>query len=379
MNGRFAMRRLLIFICVAGMILTLPYPMAYAQDKVRAVGMATIYDNAVDIARDKAIDNAQRNAVEEKAGVMINSVTEVENFQVKMDQILSESKGFINSYEIISEGKAGNNYKVQIEADVGTGRLRDRMAAIDLIMVRKSKPRLIMIFSEKAQKDAIAEAAMSRYFMSYGFKLVDADSAKKGKARVGIQNLSNDPKEVTRIAQNYGAEVVILCKVEVVAKSYKMSDVKMGDIEVTSNDVTVSGKVINGDTGEVIATDSKTRKGNVKLAVEDAAKDLARVMKDEILERWSSELTNVATVKLEVSGLNSYRDLSRFKELLALKVKGYRQHHQRSYANGEVEMDVEIKGNTQSLADDLAAIALGSRKIKILKITQNKIEARLLP
>ena len=373
------MRRLLIFIYAVSMILTFSFPVAHAQDKVRAVGMATIYDNAIDIARDKALENAQRNAVEEKVGVMITSVTEVENFQVKMDQILSESKGFINSYEIISEGKAGNNYKVQIEADVGTGRLRDRMDAIDLIMARKSKPRLIMIFSEKAQKDAIAEAAMSRYFLSYGFKLVDAGSVKKGKVRGGIQTLGSDPKEVTRIAQNYGAEIVILCKVEVVTKSYKMSDVKMGNIEVTSNDVTVSGKVINGDTGEVIATDSKTRKGEIKFAVEDAAKDLARGMKEEILERWSSELTNVATVKLEVSGLNSYRDLSRFKELLALKVKGFRQQHQRSYANGEVELDVEIKGNTQSLADDMAAIALGSRKIRILKITQNKIEAKLLP
>jgi hypothetical protein len=373
------MRRLLFSIVAVGMILTFFFPVAHAQDKVRTVGMATIYDNAVDIARDKAIENAQRNAVEEKVGVMITSVTEVENFQIKMDQILSESKGFINSYEIISEGKSGNNYKVQIEADVGTGRLKDRMAAIDLIMARKSKPRLIMIFSEKAQKDAIAEAAMSRYFLSYGFKLVDADSVRKGKARAGINTPDSDPKEVARIAQNYGAEVVILCKVEVVTKSYKMSDVKMGDIEVTSNVVTVSGKVMNGDTGELIATDSKTRKGDVKVAVEDAAKDLARQMKEEILERWSSELTNVATVKLEVSGLNSYRDLSRFKEQLALKVKGFRQLHQRSYANGEVEVDVEIKGNTQSLADDMAAIVLGSRKIKILKITQNKIEARLLP
>jgi len=373
------MRRLLIFICVAGIILTFSFPVAHAQDKVRAVGMATIYDNAVDIARDKAIDNAQRNAVEEKAGVMITSATEVENFQVKMDQILSESKGFINSYEIISEGKKGNNYRVEIEADIGAGRLKDRMTAVDLIMARKSKPRLIMIFSEKAQKDAIAEAAMAKYFLSYGFKVVDADSARKGKVRGGLQTAGSDPKELARIAQNYGAEVVILCKVEVVTKSYKMSDVKMGDIEVTSNNVTVSGKVINGDTGEVIATDSKTKKGDIKVAVEDAAKDLARGMKEEILERWSSELTNVATVKLEVSGLNSYRDLSRFKELLAAKLKGFRQLHQRSYANGEVEVDVEIKGNTQGVADDMAAIALGSRKIKILRITQNKIEAKLLP
>jgi len=90
-------------------------------------------------------------------------------------------------------------------------------------------------------------------------------------------------------------------------------------------------------------------------------------------------LTNVATVKVEVSGLHAYRDLLRFKELLAAKVKGFRQLHQRSYAGGELEVDIELKGNTQSLADDMAAITIGSRKIKILKITQNRVEARFAP
>ncbi|HUH66861.1 MAG TPA: flagellar assembly protein T N-terminal domain-containing protein [Syntrophales bacterium] len=369
------MRKTLVIVYALVMFLTLPLFPSYAQDKVKAMGMATIYDNAVDIARDKAIENAQRNAVEEKAGVMITSVTEVENFQVKMDQLLSDSKGFINSYGIISEGRVGNNYKVTIEADIGTGRLKDRMAAVDLIMTRKSRPRLIVIMSEKAQKDAIAEAAIAKYFMSNGFKVVDSDSVKKGKVR----DLEGDRKEVAKIAQMYGAEIAILCKVEVVSKAYKMSDVKMGDIEVTSNDVTVSGKVINGDTGEVIATDSKMRKGELTTAVDDAAKELARGMKEELLERWSSEVTNVATVKVEVSGLHAYRDLLRFKELLAAKVKGFRQLYQRSYAGGELEVDIELKGNTQSLADDMAAIAIGSRKIKILKITQNKVEAKFAP
>lgn len=371
------MKKMVLFITVAGLslIFSLFTAYAYAQDKIRVVGMATIHEDAIDIARDKAIDNAQRNAVEEKVGVMITSFSEIENFQVKMDQILSESKGFINSYKIISEGREGNNYKVTIEADVVVGRLKDRMTAIDLIMTRKSKPRLMMIFSEKARKDAIAEAAMAKYFLSHGFKLVDADSVKKNRGQERFQALSNDRKEVSNIARRYGAEVVILGKVEIITKSFKM-----GDVEVSSNEVTVSGKVINGDTGEVIATDSKTRKGDINVTAEEAAKDLAKGMKEEILERWSSELTNVATVKLEVSGLNTFKELSRFKELLAAEVKGFRQMHQRSYShtNGEVELDVEIKGNTQSLADDVAAIKMNGRKIKILEITQNKIEAKVL-
>ena len=45
----------------------------YAQNRIRAEGMATIHSNFVDIARDKALENAQRNSVEKAMGVMISS------------------------------------------------------------------------------------------------------------------------------------------------------------------------------------------------------------------------------------------------------------------------------------------------------------------
>ncbi|NTW15948.1 MAG: hypothetical protein HGA41_00595 [Syntrophaceae bacterium] len=368
------MKKLIFIIVATALSLLFSIFDAHAQDKIRAVGMATIHKGAIDIARDKAIENAQRNAVEEKVGVMITSVSEIENYQVKLDQILSESKGFINSYKVISEKRQGKNYKVTIEADIGVGRLKDRMSAIDLIMLRKSKPRLMFLFSDRAQKDAIAEASMTKYFIAQGFKVIDADSVKKIKGVEELRSLTSDRTSIKKIAQSYGAEIVILCKVEVVTRSFKM-----GDVEISTNEVTVSGKVINGDTGEVIATDSKVRKGEVKLTAEEAATDLAKVVKEQILERWSSELTNVATVTLEVSGLKSYHELSRFKDLLSAEVKGVKQVFQRSYRDGEAELDIEIKGNTQGLADDIAAMTMNGKTIKIVNITQNKIEAKLVP
>ena len=369
-----SMKKSFFIAPVISMLLVILCISVHAQDKVRVTGMATIHGGAVDIARDKAIDNAQRNAVEEKVGVMITSFSEVENFQVKVDQILSESKGFINTYRVLSEGREGDTYKVTIEADVGMGKLKERMEAIALIMVRKSKPRLMLIFSDNAQKDAIAEAAMARYFIAQGFTIVDAHLVKKSKDAEALKSLVNDRQEVARLARSHGAEVVILGKVEVTSRSFKM-----GDIEVSSHEVTASGKVVNGDTGEIIATDSRSKKGEMKITTEEVARDLARQMKDEIIERWSSELTNVATVKLIVSGLRTYRDLSRFKELLATSIKGYKQMHQRSYSHGEVELDMEIRGNTQGVADDLETISLNGRKIQIREITHNKIEAKLQP
>jgi hypothetical protein len=361
------MRRFLFFLII--LICFLPPAAATGQDRVRAEGMASIAGNRVDIARDRAIDSAQRNAVERVVGVMVTGSTEVENFQVKMDRILSESKGFITSYKIVKEERAGDVYAVTIDAVVETGRLKDRLEAAQLIMARKSKPRLMILFSEQAQKDAIAEAAMVRYFMSQGFKLVDAGVARKNREVQALHD-SADRQQMTGIAQRYGAEVLILGRVEASSKSFKM-----GDVEVQSSEVAVSGKVVNGDTGEILASDSRSRKGEFKSVTEGAAVELAKQMKGEILERWSSELTNTVTVKLVVSGLHNYNDLSRFKDILNTQIRGLKELQQRSYARGQVELDLEVKGNTQNVADDLSAITLNQKKVSILEITQNLIKA----
>jgi hypothetical protein len=381
------MKRMVMFAVVAGLLCWVPG--ASAQTKIRAEGMSVISNNRVDIAREKALDGALRSAVEKVVGVMVTSTSEVENFELKMDRILSESKGFINTYMIISENRQGDQFNVIIEADVGRERLKDRLQAINLIMARKSKPRLMLMFAEKAQKDAIAEAAMSRYFMGKGFKLIDAQSLPRERSG----ELPQDPKSVSRLAGQYGAEIVMIGAVDAATSSFNV-----GGIEIHSNKVTVSVKVINGDTGEVITTDSRGgaapgMKGDIKKITEEAAEKLARQMMEEVLEKWSAELTNAVTVKLIVSGLDSYEALLQFKDLLSTEVKGFKEVQQRSYQRGEAELDVELRGNSRSLADDLTSMSLNQKnvkiqgmtttlnqkKVKILGITANRVDAKVQP
>jgi hypothetical protein len=365
------MKKMVIFAVFA--VLLCSVPMVSAQTKIRSEGMAVILNDRVDIARDKALDGALRSAVEKVVGVMVSSTSEVENFQLKLDRILSESKGFISNYKIISEKRQGDQFEVVIEAEVGRERLKDRLEAINLIISRKAKPRLMLLFTERAQKDAVAEAAMSRYFMGKGFKLIDAELLR----RQGGGNLPQDPKSVSRLAGQYGAEIVMIGAVDAATTSFNV-----GGIEMHSNKVTVSVKVINGDTGEIITTDSKGgsapgMKGDVKKITEEAAEKLARQMMEEVLEKWSSELTNTVTVKLVVTGLDSYETLQQFKDLLSTEVKGFKEVHQRAYRRGEAELDVEIRGNSRSLADDLMAMTLNRKKVKILGITANRVDAGL--
>ena len=72
-----------IFILMMCCLFTIPaFFAAHAQKIVQAQGTASIMKHFVAIARDRAIEDAQRLAVEQAVGVMISNETLVENYQV---------------------------------------------------------------------------------------------------------------------------------------------------------------------------------------------------------------------------------------------------------------------------------------------------------
>jgi hypothetical protein len=350
-----------------------------AQTKVQAQGMATIHKNLVDIARSKAIDEAQRSAVERVVGVMISSSTEVENYQVKLDSILSESQGFINTYKVIQEEREGDQYRVTIEADVGVDRLKDKMEAFNMIMSRQSRPRLLVLIGHGKKKDDIAESAMVTYFLSKGFKMVDVEAAKGALARINLEAITEDPAAAAKVGHRYGAEVLIVGRSE-----SSTSPFSIGNVEMKFNKVNVSAKAMKVDTAEIIATDSDTKSGPgmedvLKTMTTEASEKVARTLADRIVDKWSYELTNTVTVKLVASGLKSRRELEKFKSLLSKEVKGVKEVNQRRYHGGRAELDMEVRGNTQGVADDVEAMTLNGKAVKVVEITPNRIEVKIGP
>ena len=373
------MRRHILILGFSFFFTLAAFNSAHGQKIVQAQGTAAIHKGFVDIARDRAISDGQRRVVEQAVGVLIKNETLVENYQVISDKILSQSKGYIQSYEVISEEREGAIYKVTIQAKVSTGHLKNDLEAIHLIIDRKSKPRLMIIFSEKAQKDFIAETSMEKYFLSKGFKLVDSETVRKNLEYESIKSLAVDPKAAERIGHRFGAEVIVLCSVETSSNPFKV-----GDIEMYSNSTTVSAKVINVDTSNIITTGSETKrlpgiKGFIQLTTEQASEMLASRLMDDIVKQWSSELTNWVEVKLFASGFQSYDELNSFKDLLTREVRGIKEIRQRSYAQGRVELEVDLRGDTQGLANDLARLDLNGRTIEIYEITQNRVEIKLSP
>lgn len=85
--------------------LLIPFYAVYGSsgNVVEVEGFASIIDGRKDQARENALNNAFRRAVEQAVGVMVDSDSMVVNAELLNDRIYSKSTGYIKKYNIINE------------------------------------------------------------------------------------------------------------------------------------------------------------------------------------------------------------------------------------------------------------------------------------
>ena len=86
------------------------------------------------ITKEEAINNGLREAVEMYTGALVYGVTDVENYQLQKDQIISASLGYVKNYKITKTSKIDNlilvTMDVTLSEDKITGILRDNIKLI---------------------------------------------------------------------------------------------------------------------------------------------------------------------------------------------------------------------------------------------------------
>lgn len=81
--------------------------------KIRIVVVEGVGDSS-----ENAVKDAQRNAVNQVVGVLIDAKVMVKNDKLIEDKILTFSNGFVKTSKVISQNKSGKLFKVKIEAVV---------------------------------------------------------------------------------------------------------------------------------------------------------------------------------------------------------------------------------------------------------------------
>ncbi len=384
------------YCMIFALLLLSAHPVSAQETKtVSAEGVAAVQQNAVDIARDAAIEDAQKRAVEQAIGIMIDSQTQVENYQVISDKILSQIKGYITRYNVTGETRDGVLLRVHITAEVSLGKLSDDLSAIGVLMSQMHKPRTMIMIAEQnlgeelnawwlephgAQADlGVVENSFMDKFTEKGFTFIDHQTASREihvTAAYRVQNLS--AAQARTLANQADAEVVIIGKA--VAKLY--GEVGGGLKSVQAD---LSAKAVRTDTGQVIAATTQHAAG-VHIAETsagaEALRKVANLAADDLMTKilavYSKETGGTRPVNITITGL-SKTQFVKFKDVLRNQVRGIKDLHERSFSNSTAKIEVDSKSSAQTLSDALALTDFGTFSVEVVNSTANTLELKVAP
>jgi hypothetical protein len=379
-----------IMILVLALLVVASAARSQETKTVTAEGVAGIQGGAKDIARDAALEDAQKRAVEQAIGILIDSQTQVENYQLISDKILSQTKGYITRYNIAGETVEDTLLRVRINAEVSLGKLTDDLSGIGILLGQMHKPRTIIMIAEQnigrewsawwwgQQSDmSVAENTILDVFTQKGFEFIDHDAAEKNirvTAAYKVQDLTVD--QARTLGSQADAEVVIVGKA--VAKLY--GDIGGGMKSVQAD---LSARAIRTDTGQVLASVT-THAAAVHItpetagieALKKAAKAAADQMAEKILAVYSKEAGGTRSVNLTVTGLNKTQFV-KFKDVLRNQVRSIKDLHERSFSGNTAKMSVDCKGSAQSLSDELLLRDFGAFAVEVVGSTANSLELKV--
>jgi len=360
---------------------------------VQVIGAGSITYGDVAAARDRAIADAQRKAVEQCLGTFIDAQTKVENYMVVEDRILNWTRGYVQNYRIMSEyKKTPELYEVQMEATVDMADLSKDVNAVENLIQSMGNPRVMFVIDEQNIGESFnryhyfevnmtaSETAMMNRFMGKNFQVVDPATVRQNKERDAVlAAINGDAKAAVALAAATNAEVVVTGKaIAKVAEGVNLGGMRSCQANLTA-------RVIDADVGTVLATGSKhaayphiDEVTGGTMAIEKAANALADELIAKILEKWRSKFYEANTVKLLVTGLTSFAEASSFKNSLQFVARGVKNVFQRNVAGGTAEFDVMISGNADQLARELDQRKIGEFALDVTGATANKVTLRAM-
>lgn len=355
--------------------------------EVTAQGRATIFADQAQ-ARDQAIQDALRKAVKQAVGMFLTSETEVHNFQLVKDDILTKTQGYVQRYDIASEGPQGDTYYATVHAWVKTTPLKDDLAALGVLMAAKDNPRVLLCITEVTPGDGnkywwggygglmVAENTMANELAKKEFIIVDRTTAPPPDISVG-PSLSD--RQAVKFGKHYDAEVVLVGKAVVSGGSHvgRYSGVDMRSFSCTMSVRAVrvgNGRVIASNTATAAAVQMDLTRG-VHDAMKKAATQMAERLGNEIIALYGKEVSAATMITMLVRGL-SYGDYVLFRGQMTRFVRVAERVHHRRYSGGVGYMDVEVTGNADDLAAALATQGLQSFAVEVTDVGSDKIEVQ---
>lgn len=350
-----------------------------APSQVEAEGYAAIVGGRKDQAREAALQNAFRRAVEQVVGVAVESRTVVRDSELLNDKIFSKSRGFIKTYKIIAERAETDAYRVTVSASVSRYRLEKELDNVGLLIRKLGKPRVAIVVMEQngdgaAAPGGVVETSLSGSLAKRGYALVDRQ-AMLAVEREAAKGQGDQTDAVVRAAANGGAEVVII------GQANARHGTAVGGTSFRPVQASVTLRAVEVDSGELLATVTSTQQAlNVNPsaagteALQKAAVELSEQLNRQMVAAWNKKLTGLRTLRMTVAGL-PFAEVQRLKDALKEQMGQVENVHERGYRDQQLRLDLEVTGGTRAVIDELATLDLGGSRLKISGFSAGHVQS----
>jgi hypothetical protein len=362
------------FIRLASLLILLAVP-AFTQQQM---GDITVDAEGIGISREDALLKAKREAVETGIGTVLISQTEIKNYELQKDVILTRTLGSVTSYELLEEiRKPEKTVFVKIRATVALASIKDDLAALKILLESMDKPRMMVVIDEQGGHEA--ESAIVDYLHAKSFELIDpavVAALMEKDASLVDRAAAGDPGAAAGIGSGNGAEFILIGRV---TKSIAESDVLKGT-GLVSGQASIAAKVIDCSNAKVIAAKSAQSaaahlSGEVAAAM--AAGKAGKKLMDEalfeaIVASFQDAANNGLPLDVTIKPVTSYKqqkDLhKRFRE-----IDNVVSVSKRSYGNGRLKITVFFKGSADTFSDVVDGTSFQGKTLSIIGVEGSRI------
>lgn len=333
---------------------------------------------------------ARRKAVEQGAGVLVESNTIVRDYQLVADEIASTAKGVITDEQWgpLTDGDTKTTKKIKLTAKVSPEQIE---GAICSVIKQNHDPKVSLVFVEKigdetkwSTERGLVEAKFEEAFKDSCFTLVESGI----KVTEVSANGDLPQEEMDKIVKNSNAQYVVLGSAKII-KNDKGNALIEGT-RMNSYSVAAHVKMINTSTNEIEAVSEHSADilgispENALKAVEHSDKQKSRnvvnaVMDDlmkRVSQRWQSDIVNAGRVQVVCVDVPNFGAAKQLQEFMSSHLKGAKVE-QRGVKDKIATYDVDVDGGSEALAAAIDGKKVGKFTVEVKEQSRGKLVLKL--
>jgi hypothetical protein len=335
---------------------------------------------ALDIARDAALSDALRRAVEQGVGTFVNSETRVENFQLLSDRIYSKSRGYVSSYRVVTEGPESGLYRVVVRAKVRLGDIENDLAAIGILLREQGRPRLMVVVRElpaggnwgsydPAMSQTMLETMLIDAFQARGFPVVDAATVARNIEKEQLRLiLAGDDRTAMLVGMKTGAEIVVAGTAE-----RSTSNKLVAGAAREFYRFRVSARAVNVASGEVLGAAAPVVE--LPFSEDEARRRAADTTGAALISRILAGWTRRENVTIIQAANATFERVQQLKDEIRAKLRGVTQVISRDLTGSAATLEVVSETGSPEILDGLRTRGI-TVPFEVLGLAGNRIEIR---